>query len=342
VTDHQARRTLRVLLSLAAGAALLWLAFRGVDPGGVAASLAGVRLELLAAAIAVDLCVFLVKALKWRLLLAPLRRLPVPTLYSGVAVGALVANVVPFRLDELARAAFVARRSGLPGSAVLGTILVERAIDVSILLCAVGILLVGVPGEAWLGRAGVALAVGLAAFWLARLELGRHVARAPARAPGALRDRARALLERALGGLGHGLGAAPSGRRLAGAFGLGIAEWGCALVHLTLVLRAFGSVVPPDRALLLGAASYLGFALPTGPAGLGGFELLVRGALETGLALEPARALGIALAIHALLVLPISVIGAAVLVREGGWRASFAAGPDDEGSASLTPRVERA
>jgi glycosyltransferase 2 family protein len=290
------------------------VAFRGVDLGRVRAALAGARVELLIAAVAVDLCVFLAKALKWRLLVAPLRQLPVRAFYFGIAVGALVANVVPLRLDEVARSLYLARQSGLRGSTVLGTIVVERAIDVAILLGVVTILLLRFGGESWLASAGVVLAGALALFALARLALRRS--RGPDRAPNGLRGGLVGALGRLLDGLGRGVAAMPHGARLAGAFGLGVAEWCLALVHLTLVLAAFGVALRPGRALLLAAASYLGFALPTGPAGLGGFEALVKGALESGLAMEPSRALGIALALHTLLVVPISLVGAAVLLRE--------------------------
>jgi len=321
-------RALRLLLSLALGGALLFLAFRDTDPGEVWATLEGARAELLVAAVAVDLVVFLAKALKWRLLVSPLRPLPVSWLYSGIAVGALVANVLPFRLDELVRSLYLSRRSGLRASAVLGTIVVERAVDVALLLAVIALLAAGLEGHAWLARAALALTAVLVAFTLARALLVRRVAAAGSRAPRPAMGRLRATLERALDGLGHGLAAAPTGARLLRAAGLGVAEWTLTLVHLTLVLAAFGVALPPARALLLAAASYLGFALPTGPAGLGGFELLVKGALESGLAIAPSRALGIALVIHVLLVLPISLVGAAVLARAGGARALLDSPPE--------------
>jgi uncharacterized protein (TIRG00374 family) len=311
------RQALRVALSVAVGGGLLALAFRSVDLGRLAESVSGVRVELLLAAVAVDLGVFLAKALKWRLLVAPLRRLPVLTLYSGIAVGALVANLVPLRLDELVRALYLARKADLPRSTALGTIVVERAIDVAILAAVVAVLAVSFGGEAWLVHGGLALLGALGVVALTSVALARRRGR-PVRpdSGGPFRRRLDAVLD----GLARGLAVLPRGRRLAQALGLGVAEWALSLVYLTAVLAAFGAALSPAHALLLAAAGYLGFALPTGPAGLGGFEVLVKGALEAGLAVEPSRALGIALTLHALLVAPISLLGAAVVVREGPGR----------------------
>jgi uncharacterized membrane protein YbhN (UPF0104 family) len=312
-----ARHALRVALSVAVGGGLLALAFRSVDLGRLADTVSGVRVELLLAAVAVDLGVFLAKALKWRLLVAPLRRLPTFTLYSGIAVGALVANLLPLRLDELVRSLYLARKADLPRSTALGTIVVERTIDVAILVGVVAVLAAWFGGEAWLVRGGLVLVGALGVVALTSVALARRRGR-PART-GAVGPFWRQL-DAVLDGLAGGLAVLPRGRRLAQVLGLGAAEWALTLVYLTVVLAAFGAALSPARALLLAAAGYLGFALPTGPAGLGGFEVLVKGALEAGLAMGPSRALGIALTLHALLVAPISLLGAAVVAREGGGR----------------------
>ncbi len=263
---------------------------------------------------------FLAKALKWRYVFLPVRRLPVSAFFGGIAVGALANSVLPFRLDELVRSFYFGRRHGIPKPAVLGTIVVERLVDATALLVAVAVLLVVFEPQGWLLRgatlvlAGAAFGVSAAvAFVLSRRRLvpllerlvrGRAV-------------RARARILRALEELVRGLAAFPRTERLAIVFGFAAAEWLLSVLCVRLTLAAFGREIPLAGYLLLVAASYLSFAIPAVPGALGVFEALVKTSLVAGFALDPATALGYALTLHFMLVAPISLLGAVLLAREG-------------------------
>jgi len=295
----------------------LALAFRGADLGRVAATIVSAGWSYLLLAVAVDLTVFLAKALKWRLILLPVRRAPVSSLYSAIAVGALAANVLPFRLDELARAFFLGRKLEIPSATVLGSILVERIVDLGmLLLVAIGLVL----------AFGTRTGLGGGLPWLALLALGaatlvagllvvrpRLVAWASRHTPESLAGRGLGVLE----GLVRGLEGFPRGGRGAAVLLLAVLEWALTVRYMMLVLRAFSVPLAPSGALLLVAAGYLSFAIPAAPGGLGVFELLARGSLVGGAHVEPSAALGIALVLHLLLVVPISLIGAGCLVWEG-------------------------
>jgi glycosyltransferase 2 family protein len=311
-----ARRRARLLLAAAVSGLGLALAFRGADLGRVTATVASARWGYLLLAVPVDLAVFLAKALKWRLILLPVRRTPVPALYAAIAVGALVANVLPFRLDELVRAFFLGRKQGIPRPTVLGTILVERIVDLGmLLLVATGLVLAfGTPGFLgallWLALLALGVATLVAGLLAARPRL---VAWASRYAPESLAGRGLGVLE----GLVRGLEVFPRGGRGAAVLLLAVLEWTLTVRYMMLVLLAFSVPLAPSRALLLVTAGYLSFAIPAAPGGLGVFELLAKGSLVGGAHVEPSAALGMALVLHLLLVVPISLIGAGCLVREG-------------------------
>jgi glycosyltransferase 2 family protein len=311
------RRRLRLAVALTASILALALAFRGSDLARVAATVSSVRFEYLLLAVPVDLAVFLAKALKWRLVLLPVRRTPLVPLYSAIAVGALAGNVLPFRLDELARAFYLGRREGLSRSAVLGTILVERFVDLAMLLVALTVLVIAFGARSGLLGFAVSLAAALvaAALLLIGLPAGRPwlAAQAARIAPTWFAARGQGALD----GLVQGLSAFPRGGRLVAVLACALAEWVLTVRYMTLVLLAFSVHVPLPGVLLLVAAGYLSFAIPSGPAGLGVFELLAKGSLVGGARIEPNLALGMALVLHVLLVAPISLVGAACLVREG-------------------------
>jgi uncharacterized membrane protein YbhN (UPF0104 family) len=172
-------------------------------------------------------------------------------------------------------------------------------------------------GPAWL-PSGPALALAAAAAGAA-VGLGLAWMRSPQRAHMVrlLPDRLRALGT----GLHQGL-AVLRVKRLPALFGLAALEWLVTVLYMQAVLAAFGLGLPFRGNLALVAAGYLSFALPSGPGALGVFELLVKGSLALGLAVEPDLALGCALTLHFMLVVPISLAGAAFLLAQGvaPWR----------------------
>jgi hypothetical protein len=71
------------------------------------------------------------RAVRWRWLarsLAP-EPLPLGALFRATALGFMAINVLPFRLGELARPWLLGRETSVRGSAALGTLVLERAID---------------------------------------------------------------------------------------------------------------------------------------------------------------------------------------------------------------------
>jgi hypothetical protein len=71
------------------------------------------------------------RALRWRWLARSLSEKPLPLrpLFRATALGFMAINVLPFRLGELARPWLLGRETEVRGSAALGTLVLERAID---------------------------------------------------------------------------------------------------------------------------------------------------------------------------------------------------------------------
>ncbi|MFI5314919.1 MAG: lysylphosphatidylglycerol synthase transmembrane domain-containing protein [Myxococcota bacterium] len=71
------------------------------------------------------------RALRWRWLARSLSEKPLPLtpLFRATALGFMAINVLPVRLGELARPWLLGRETEVRGSAALGTLVLERAID---------------------------------------------------------------------------------------------------------------------------------------------------------------------------------------------------------------------
>ena len=154
------RRTLlRGSLGIAISAVALALVVSRVDlvaVGQVLGRASPVYVALVVSATCVDLAC---RTVRWQVLLAPIRRVAfLPTL-GYLLVGYLGNNLLPARLGELVRSHYVGDREGFSRAKALGTIVVERVVDVAVLVAiASGAILVlqvrGVVASAPACRAG--------------------------------------------------------------------------------------------------------------------------------------------------------------------------------------------
>ncbi len=72
---------------------------------------------------------FLLRGLRWRLLLAPVQRVPLWQSYRAVMIGFGGNSLLPFRMGEVLRAVAIGSQVGVSKSSALATIFVERVID---------------------------------------------------------------------------------------------------------------------------------------------------------------------------------------------------------------------
>jgi uncharacterized membrane protein YbhN (UPF0104 family) len=127
-------RALKVTLALLIGGVFLWLAFRNVKLREVWYHIQTIDVAWLLPFAVVGFLSHVLRAERWRLLLEQDKEhLSRVTLIAGVLTGYLL-NIVGPRLGEVARPVYVARQEGLNTSKLMGTIVLERVIDVATML----------------------------------------------------------------------------------------------------------------------------------------------------------------------------------------------------------------
>jgi glycosyltransferase 2 family protein len=75
-----------------------------------------------------------VRAWRWHYLLRPLKKIPTRTMFPIVTIGYMGNNIFPARAGEVLRAAILKEREGVPISASLATVIVERVFDGVVML----------------------------------------------------------------------------------------------------------------------------------------------------------------------------------------------------------------
>lgn len=316
---------LGVLLS--AGAA--WLAVRGVDVAAVGAILTRVEPIYLLPIGAVLVAQVALRALRWSVVLTEpdVARPPVGRLVPILLIGYLGNTVLPARLGDAGRALLLVRREGqAPGNA-LGSVLLERVIDLTTLgvLGAAAAIVVG-RMQAVAVAAGTAVLLGVIVLVVAQTSIPSRLITAMGRFRHRVVVGALAQVDRLLRLF------SARGRRTIFmiAFGLTVVVWLLETTTYSLASRAVGLSIQPTEALLIAAAAVFSTAIPSAPGYVGTFELAASGAARA-LGVDPESALAMAVFVHAVTVIPLAIGGAACLAWIG-LRANprpVADGPDE-------------
>ena len=312
------RRNLSVVVGLAATFFFLWLGLRGVDFLHLKETLRTARwIWLLPMAFIVFADLF-IRALRWRVLLSLARPdASLRELLRLEAVGLAVNNVLFMRLGELARAALAAKRLGVSGPAALASIAVERARDVSALLCIFLLAANAAPGFVpvhVLRGAGALLAGALGALVvLAAAETSL----AP---DGALEKRLRPWpkLHHFIEQLALGAAVLRSPAAALKAAALSLLLWTADAGLYWVGARALGleGLMDYPRAVLTLSWAGASSAIPAAPGAIGTFEAVV-GNILGKFGATPAQGFAYALVCHATMYVLVTVTGLVFLYGIG-------------------------
>jgi len=140
-------RWIRLSFGTAITISCLWLALRKVPVGGMRESLEHVRWSWIVTALMLLAVGYTARIYRWWLMLRASN--PAVSLRAcawPLIVGFAVNNVVPFRAGDVVRAVGFKERLGASAPQVLGSLVVERILDLTILLIALVVGIVGLTG----------------------------------------------------------------------------------------------------------------------------------------------------------------------------------------------------
>ncbi len=315
---------------LLVSAIALFLALRGVDLRRMADALAQAEYVYLLPATIGILGFLLARSVRWRLLLGP--QVSLARCFWITNIGYLVSNLLPFRLGDPARAVVIGRGGETSTAAALSTVVVERVLDMLMVVA----LLAGVTPfvsdggnavGAGLIAGGAALAASAILLLMAfRPDWGRWtVRRVLELIPRLDGDR----WARALDGLFDGLAPLRSGRRALALLAWSLIAWASVVAYYWAFLRAFLPHPPALAAPFLVCVVGLGMAIPSSPGALGVFHAVARYGLTIPFDVSASQAITIAFAMHTFQYLLGSLLGLVGLWHESlslGWVRERAAG----------------
>ena len=301
---------------------------RGADLGRVADAVAGARFDLIGLAVLAMVVTYVARAVRWCYLLEPLGRVHLGTAFRATVMGFAATAILPGRVGEILRPYVLARRERLSVSAAIGTVVLERLLDLAVILAIFGLSVVafephrGIEGGGLLPALypGAVVAAGFAAGTLglacaaatSPTTVGRGVARVTAVLPGGLSPRLAELSHRFSEGLGVMRRPAP----LVWAMLWTVVVWMSITAGLWFVSVAFGVDMSPAGAGIVLVLVVLGVAVPT-PAGVGGYHAAFQVGATTLFAASAEKAVGAGLVAHAISFLPVTIVGVVLMASEG-------------------------
>jgi len=314
------RRSPQLALGFALAAFFLWLALRNVDGAALAAAARGVSPAWVAAAPLVLALGYLCRILRWQSML----RRHNPELSLGRSTVAIVGsiavnNLLPLRAGDALRTFGFSRWLGVPSSVVLATVLIERLLDMVILILALALALwafsldIAAVGLARSGGTVLAVFGIISLLLLLRPRLLGPVFAGLTRVAPVFGPAARYRIAGFLGPLRDTL-ADLSGRHAMPALMVwSVLVWFFEGATYWVLARSIPALTAPEAAWLAMPTGTLSTLLPSSPGHVGTFDYFAQ--LATTAAGNPlAEATAFVLITHAVLWLTTTLIGGVCLL----------------------------
>lgn len=305
----------------------IWLALRGLRLEEFWGAVQGANYIWLLPGVAVYFVGVWVRAWRWHYLLGPIKKIPTKTMFPITTIGYMGNNIYPARAGEVLRAVILKRREGVPVSASLATIIVERIFDGVVMLAFVFLnlpelaRLTGASG--FVGNIQQVAVIGAGVFLgaLAVFLLAAMFPLVTARVggwfinrflPERLREKVGGILLRFL----EGLASLRSPFNVLMVFFTSVIIWLLETGKYWLVMHAFPFEVSFFALMLMNGIVNLATTIPSAPGYIGTFDAPGIAVL-TAYGVDQATAAGYTLVLHVALWLPITLLGAYYLAREG-------------------------
>lgn len=306
-----------VLISVAVGtplsALLLWLSIRGADLGTVADALNQTSALWVLGVLASFTGTYLCFALRWNRLVHSLGVVSFGRVLALVLAGAALSNTIPGRPGELARGYSIAHATQRSVASGIGSVAIDRAFDVLVLAATLVIVLPFAPHPPWVNdlviaatAIGVVFALLLVAAWW-RVHGGGARKRPAVRG---LRSRPR----EAASAFVDGLAAVRSGSDLVFLTGLSAAAWFFWGLGAWFCAKGLDISLDLKELAFLTAVVNLGVAIPSSPGFIGTYQWLVVTGLGVFSAAGRSHAFAFAVLLHALSLIPTTIVGYGVIV----------------------------
>ena len=305
----------------------IWLALRGLRLDQFWSAVQTANYWWLLPGIAVYFVAVWARAWRWHFLLRPIKAIPTKTMFPITTIGYMGNNIYPARAGEVLRAVVLKRRENVSVSASLATIIVERIFDGVVMLAFVFVNLPELAklttNSGFVGNIQQVAVIGtgvflgaLAIFLLAAMFPGFSLQIGQWLIDHLLPERLRQNISELMHKFLDGLASLRSPLNILMVFITSVVIWLLETGKYWFVMHAFNFSVSFFALMLMNGIVNLATTIPSAPGYIGTFDAPGIAVL-TAYGIDQATAAGYTLVLHVALWLPITLLGAYFLTREG-------------------------
>ncbi len=314
----------------------IWLALRGLHLNDFWSTVQKANYIWLIPGIGVYFIGVWVRAWRWHYLLKPIKEIPTKTMFPITTIGYMGNNIYPARAGEVLRAVILKRKEGVPVSASLATIIVERIFDGVVMLAFVFVNLPELAkltsASGFVGNIQQVAVVGTGLFLGALLVFLLAAMFPQVTAKNGLwiikRITPKRLHLKIISSMNKfldGLASLRSPFNVLMVFFTSVIIWLLETGKYWFVMHAFNFNVSFFALMLMNGIVNLATTIPSAPGYIGTFDAPGIAVL-TAYGVDQATAVGYTLTLHVALWLPITLLGAYYMAREGlKWSDSLRA-----------------
>jgi len=315
----------KIWIGIAISALFIWLTFREVDYSSLWSAMKKADYNYLLPVIIITMLQFYIRALRWGILLEPVKKIGQLSLFSATSIGYMANNILPARIGEFVKAYAIGKSEDVSMSSSFATIVIERILDLMAVLMLLFLVLfiVDFPAERsglenTLRTGGMAaapvflLAIIFMHYFKKKSDLFKKMA------INLLSPFSTHFAEKAgrfLDSFASGLAVMKRGHHLIKISLYSVIIWFIAALPIHLTLISFGYSPPFSISLFILVLIGIAVSIPSAPGFIGTFHYACSKGLEL-FNLPVEEALSISIILHAINFFPITLIGFFFLWRD--------------------------
>ncbi len=308
----------RLIIGLTINLLLLWLVIRKVNFHEFLEAIATAQVKYLIPAFLLTLVVCIFRSIRWRLLFSQVKEIKTYNLFSVIMVGFLANNLLPARLGDVVMAYLIGKKEDISKSLALGTIFLDRVLDVlTLIVFLTGTIIIN-PFPIWVKRIAITgillLLFSALVIWLAvgkKDAFMRILQFCLKLLPSSLETKIHRLFVNFI----DGLSVVKKFSILLKTLAVSIIVWSTLSLGVYLLFLSFEFPLSLGAALAVLTIVNLGLIIPSAPGFAGTFQFFCVAALGL-FHIRESQALGFAIIYHLSHFLPTTIVGFYFLSKE--------------------------
>jgi uncharacterized protein (TIRG00374 family) len=286
--------------------------------GVIGSQLRNADYRTFALALLISMVQFPLRAIRWKYLLLPRKRIRFLSLFSATMIGFMANNLLPARMGEFVRAYVISRKEQVSGSSAMATIVIERIFDGFALLTILLVVFYTFTFPVWVvvvGWYATAIFIFLTAFLVAMMVWPNGFAGALSNVGRIFSKKVKKKTESAILRFISGLDMLRNRRLVFIVIALSLIHWLVIGWSFAIALTSFNIIIPRTGPFFVLSIVALGVALPSSPAFIGTFQWFTEKALSV-YGVSKSLSLSFSGALHLMSFIPPTFIGLYYFLKE--------------------------